>query len=165
MKKIKILIFLAAAISILTAACATNRVEYMQLCDAANKGKTVTVEGFIQYGNKTPCVAMMRRDMKRDCGFLLMGNMNVVGKEPIVYLREGKENNQAESPETGQPNVKMSTGFENEQVKYRLNDGTVINFQEDFAMPVTVTGEVQMNDGDEKSDRKCSLLAEKVEKR
>jgi hypothetical protein len=163
----KVLMLMIAALSCFVASCAKSEppvaaVEYTQVCNAANKGKTIAVQGFLGFGNKTPCVTLMRGDMKRDCGFKLLDKVNVVGKEIIVYLREGKENNQAETPETGGENVKPSAGFENEQVKFRLNDGTVVAAQKDVATPVTVTGEVSMSSD---SDKECSILANKIEKR
>ena len=140
-----------------------NVVEYAQVCDAANKGKTVTVEGFLSFGNKTPCVSMLRGNMKRDCGFKLLDRINVVGEEILVYLREGRGNNQVETPDTDRENVKPSAGFENEQVKLRLNDGTVVSGQKDAATPAAVTGEVIINESN--GGKGCSILADKIEKR
>jgi hypothetical protein len=99
--------------------------------------------------------------MKRDCGFKFLDKMNVVGEEIHVYLREGKGNNQAETPEAGQENLKPSVGFESSQVKFRLNDGTVVSEQKDVATPVTVTGKVSLSE----DGKLCSIMADKVEKR
>lgn len=165
MRKHSFLIFTVLMLSIFVLSCAksesVNMVEYSEVCNPANKGKSVTVQGFLAYGNKTPCVSMLRGDMKRDCGFKLMNNVNVVGEEIIAYLREGKGNNQAETPEAGQENVKPSIGFESSQVKFRLNEGTVVSEQKGVATPVIVTGEVSMSEGREG----CSIRVDKIEKR
>ena len=168
MRKQKFLILIIATLLIFTASCAkpeatVDSVEYAQVCTAANKNKVVAVQGFLGYGSKTPCMSMMRGDSKRDCAFKLLDNINVVGKEIIVYLREGKENNQAETPETEKTGIRPSSAFDKSQVKFRLNDGTVVTAQENVATPVTVTGKVELTD--EGENQICSILVNKIEKR
>jgi hypothetical protein len=168
MTKRGFLVLTALIFCVFVAACAksepVNLVEYAKACDAANNGKSITVQGFIAYGDKTPCLTMMRDGMKRDCAFKFLDTVNVVGKEPVVYLREGKENNQAETPETSMENAKPTGIFEKEQVKFRLNDGTVVEAREKVSTPVTLTGEVSVTDRGA-GETVCAIFASKIEKR
>lgn len=137
-------------------------VEYAQVCTPANKDKEVTVQGFLNVADKVPCVK--RLSLKRDCGFRFMDKVNVSGSEIIVFLAEGTDKNQAETPEAQKSygEVKPSIVFAREEVKIRLDDSSVISPQKDVATPVTVTGKVYLSDSDEKL---CSIMASGIEKR
>ncbi len=147
-----------------TKSVSSPTVEYAEACVEANKDKHVTVPGFLNVTDKVPCMKML--NPKRDCGFKFMDKVNVTGKEIIVYLPEGTEKNQAETPDVGKSSseLKPSTVFTRDQVKFRLDDGTVIVPQADIATPVMVTGKVSLTD--QSSDEKiCSIMASKIEKR
>ena len=91
--------------------------------------------------------------------------MNVVGSEIMVYVPEGKKRNEVETPEAGLPEVKPTGLFPKEKLKVRFNDGTEIVPQENVALPVTVTGEVNLTDKNGGGEKICSIHASKVEKR
>ena len=173
MRKIKYLFLTAitlAALSCGKSEPAAPAVEYAQACDAANGGKTVSVQGFLSAARETPCLKMMKLgkdgSMLRECAFKLLDKVNISGTEMIVYVTEGRERNQVETPDAGAANVKPTGLFPRENLKLRLNDGTEIVPQESVATPVTVTGEVSLTDRSEGTGSKtCSLSASKVEKR
>lgn len=156
------------AFSIFAASCGkTNNaptIEYAQVCTAANKDKEVTVQGFLNVTDKVPCMKML--NVKRDCAFKFMDKVNITGSEIIVYLAEGTDKNQAETPDAAKASgdVKPSTVFTRDDVKFRLADGSVITPQKDVATPVTVTGNVNITDGSG-GDKICSIMASRVEKR
>lgn len=152
------LLFFAANCSKTQTATVTD---YAQVCTVANKDKDVTVEGFLQVADKVPCMNML--NPKRDCAFKFADKINVVGKEIIVYLQEGAGSNETETPEAGKSafQSKPTSVFTREQVKIRLDDGSLITPQADIATPVTVTGKVRTTDG----DNICTISAAKIEKR
>lgn len=127
----------------------------------ANKDKEVTVQGFLNVSDKVPCMNML--NPKRDCAFKFMDSVNVRGKEIIAYLQEGAGKNETETPEAGQSafQSKPTSVFTRDQVKIRLNDGTVVTPQVDIATPVTLTGKVRTTDG----DNLCTISGTKIEKR
>lgn len=140
-------------------------VEYGQVCTEANKDKQVTVAGFLNVTDKVPCMKMF--NPKRDCGFKFMDKVNITGKEIIVYLQEGTEKNEAETPDAGKSSseVKPSMVFTREQVKFRLDDGTVVVPQADIATPVMVTGKVDLINQSGSDEKICSIMATRIEKR
>lgn len=133
--------------------------EYGQVCTDANKDKEVSVKGFLQVADKVPCLKIL--NPKRDCSFKFLDKVNVIGNELIVSLPEGNGKNEVETPEFSNP-PKPSTIFTRDQVKIRLNDGTVITPQADIATPIIVTGKVYIRD--EAGKKSCSIDATKVEK-
>ncbi|HVE55470.1 MAG TPA: hypothetical protein VNB22_01490 [Pyrinomonadaceae bacterium] len=137
-------------------------VEYAQVCTPANKDKEVTVQGFLNVTDKVPCVKIL--NIKRDCAFKFMDKVNVAGTEIMVYLPEGTDKNQAETPDAqkGYGETKPSAVFTRDEVKFRLDDGSLIVPQKDIATPVTVTGKVSLSDG---GDKLCAIMAARVEKR
>lgn len=170
--KLKFPILITIPLMLLLSSCssvsrptAVGVVEYAAACADANKGKQIAVQGFLSVADKTPCMMFLgSTGIKRSCGFKLMDKINVVGKEIILYLPEGKENNQAETPDAGQPDVKQSKIFARNEIKLHMNDGAVITPQENIATPVIVTGQVDFtqSSGNEKI---CTITASKVEKR
>jgi len=136
-------------------------IDYTQVCIAANKDKEVKVQGFLGVSDKVPCMNML--NPKRDCAFKFLKEVNIAGNEIIVYLQEGTGKSEAESPEAGKSafESKPSSVFTRDQIKFRLDDGTLITPQPDVATPVTITGKVGLTE-DEKI---CSITATKVEKR
>ena len=138
-------------------------VEYAQVCTPANSDKEVTVQGFLNVTDKVPCVKML--NIKRDCAFKFMDKVNITGSEIMVYLAEGTEKNQAETPDAGKGygEVKPSAVFTREEVKFRLDDGSVVVPQKDVATPVVVTGKVNLSENG--SEKLCSIMASRVEKR
>jgi len=138
-------------------------VEYAQVCTPANKDKDVTVQGFLNVTDKVPCMKIL--NIKRDCAFKFMDKVNVAGTEIMVYLSEGTDKNQAETPDAlkSSTEVRPSTVFTRGDVKFRLDDGSVITPQKDVATPVTVTGKVNYSDSE--ADKLCSIMATKIEKR
>lgn len=148
--------------------CAKNDIssapvtEYGEVCKDANNEKEVSVQGFLQVADKVPCMKML--DPKRECAFKFMDKVNVVGKEILVYLPEGAEKNQAETPDAGKSNVKPTSVFTRDEVKFRLDDESVITPQTDIATPVTVTGKVNLTDGSG-GEKICSIRTTRIEKR
>lgn len=165
----KSFVLITLLISIAMTACTKSvptaaTVEYPDVCTDANKGKQIAVQGFLNVAPKTPCLMMLTpTGIKRRCAFKLMDKINVSGQEIIVYLAEGKESNQAETPDAGQSAAKESKIFARNEIKMRLDDGTVVVPQENIATPVTVSGEVNLTENG--SDKICSIAAAKVEKR
>lgn len=161
----KFLVLSLVALSIFAVNCSKNGTavitEYGQVCTAANKDKEVTVQGFLQVADKVPCLNML--NPKRDCAFKFADKINIVGKEIIVYLQEGAGSNETETPEAGKSafQSKPTSVFTRDQVKIRLDDGSIITPQADIATPVTVTGKVHISD----SGDLCTISAAKVEKR
>lgn len=154
---IAVLIIFAANCSKTSTAVVT---EYAQVCTTVNKDKDVTVQGFLQVTDKVPCMNML--NPKRDCAFKFADKINVVGKEIIVYLQEGAGGNETETPEAGKSafQSKPTSVFTRDQVKIKLDDGTIITPQADIATPVTVTGKVGITDSNI-----CTINAAKIEKR
>jgi hypothetical protein len=156
-----------AVLTVFAASCAkTNSaptVEYTQVCSNANKDKEVTVQGFLNVTDKVPCVKML--SLKRDCGFKFMDKVNITGSEIILYLAEGTDKNQAETPDAAKSSseLKPSAVFTRDEVKFRLDDGSLIVPQANIATPVTVTGKVNFTDNG--ADKLCSIMATRVEKR
>lgn len=138
-------------------------IEYAQVCTPANKDKDVTVQGFLNVTDKVPCVKML--NIKRDCAFKFMDKVNIAGTEIMVYLAEGTDKNQAETPDAAKSSteVRPSMVFTRDDVKFRLDDGSLIVPQKDVATPVTVTGKVNLSDGS--GDKLCSIMATRIEKR
>jgi len=169
MKRNKYLALFLLTFSIFAASCAKSSssptVEYAQVCTEANKDKEVTVEGFLNVTDRVPCLKML--NPKRDCGFKFMDKVNISGNEIILYLQEGTGKNQAETPDAEKSgyDVKPSTVFSRDEVKFRLDDGTVIVPQADIATPVTVTGKVNLTDKSAGDEKICSINATRVEKR
>jgi hypothetical protein len=164
--KYPVLIFVAVAIFgafSCTKSPFAPTIEYSQVCAEANKDKEVTVQGFLNVTDKVPCVKML--NIKRDCGFKFMDKVNITGNEIILYLAEGTDKNQAETPDAakGYGEVKPSAVFTRDEVKFRLDDGNVVVPQKDVATPVTVTGKVNLFDGS--GDKLCSIMATRIEKR
>ena len=164
MKKLLFLLLLSAFF----VSCTKNNIssapliEYGEVCSDANNEKEVSVQGFLQVAEKVPCMKMLYP--KRDCAFKFLDKVNVVGKEILVYLPEGAEKNHAETPETGKSNLKPTSVFTRNEVKFRLDDGNLITPQADIATPVTVTGKVNLTDGNG-SEKICSIRTTKIEKR
>jgi hypothetical protein len=140
-------------------------VEYAQVCVEANKGKEVKVSGFLNVTDKVPCFKIF--EPKRNCGFKFMDQVNVTGKEIIVYLSEGAGKNQAETPDAAKSvdALKPSSVFTRDEVKFRLDDGTLVVPQADIATPVFVTGKVDLTDQSGSGGGICSIKASKIEKR
>lgn len=157
--------YLLLLLSIFIFSCSTTenvaKIDYGQVCTVANDTKNVSVDGFLNVADKVPCMNMLQS--KRDCGVKFMDEVNITGKEIIVYLQEGKGNNEMESPEAGKDklSLKPSQVFTRDEVKFRLNDGTLITPQPNIATPVTATGKVRFNE----SDKLCSIMLTKIEKR
>jgi hypothetical protein len=120
------------------------------------------VQGFLQAADKVPCMKMLNPE--RDCAFKFMDKVNVVGKEILVYLPEGADKNQAETPDAGKSNLKPTSVFTRDEVKFRLDNGSVITPQADIATPVTATGKVRITDGNG-GEKICSIRVIKIEKR
>jgi len=161
-KLVFLLIFSAFFVS-----CAKNNIssapviEYGEVCNDANNEKEVSVQGFLNVAEKVPCMNMF--SSKRQCAFKFLDKVNIVGKEIFVYLPEGAEKNHAETPDTGKSNLKPTSVFTRDEVKFRLNDGNVITPQVDIATPVTVTGKVTLTDGGG-GEKICSIMTTKIEK-
>lgn len=157
--------YLVFIISVFVFSCSTAenvaKIEYGQVCTVANNNKTVSVDGFLNVADKVPCMNML--NPKRDCAFKLMDKVNITGNEIIVYLQEGNGNNQVDTPDSGKEklSLKPTQVFTRDEVKFRLNDGTLITPQADIATLVTATGKVNFNE----SDKLCSIMLTKVEKR
>lgn len=164
MKKLLFLLIISAFF----VSCAKNNissapvVEYGEVCKDVNVEKEISVQGFLNVADKVPCLKML--NPKRDCAFKFMDKVNVVGKEIIVYLPEGTEKNQAETPDAGKANLKPTSVFTRDEVKFRLDDGNLITPQADIATPVAVTGKVNLTDGSG-GEKICSIRATKIEKR
>jgi hypothetical protein len=167
MRKTKYLILMIVALTGFSISCAksnpVNLVEYAQACVDANQGKVVTVQGFLGAANSTPCLKILKPN--RECAFKLLDKVNVVGKEIIAYVAEGKLSNQVETPESGATNVKPSSIFTRENLKIHLADGTEVVPQETVATPVTVTGEIHLTDKGAGDEKLCSISASSIEKR
>ena len=86
---------------------------------------------------------------------------NSVSSEVIVNLPEGAGNNQVETPDTGKFSLKAMAVFNPDQVKIRLNDGTLIVPRTEGFTSVVVTGKLML---DKDGKRECSLYAAKLEK-
>ena len=161
MKKKYILILLA--LIVIANACAksnpVNAVEYAQACSEANKDKEITVKGFLQVTDKVPCLKIL--NPKRDCAFKFLDKVNVVGNELVVDLPEGNGKNEVETPEFANP-PKPTSVFTRDQIKIRLNNGTIITPQPDIATPVIVTGKLYLRDN--VGQQRCTIYATKVEK-
>ena len=162
------LIVTMLALAIFSASCAKFRppiIEYADACADINKGKTIAVPGFLNVTTKTPCLAdLANSPIKRRCGFKFMDKVNITGKEIILYLQEGKENNQAETPAIGQQDNLQMKIYAGNEVKIHLADGTVIIPQENIATPVIVTGEAKLSE-DSGQEKLCIMTASTVEKR
>mgnify|MGYP000598441766 CR=1 FL=1 len=173
MGKLKFLFLTIVALCALS--CAKSEppvalVEYAQACDAANNDKRIAVQGFLNAVGTTPCLKFMKIGKNgastRECGFKLLDKVNITGNEIIVYVTEGKERSQVETPDAGLDNVKPTSTFARENLKLRLDDGTEVAPQESVATPVRVTGEISLTDkSDGTGGKNCSLHASKVEKR
>lgn len=140
--------------------------EYAQACKETNKDKEIAVQGFIQAADKVPCMNML--NPKRDCAFKFLDKANVSGSEIIAYLPEGADKNHAETPEAGKSafESKPSSVFTRDQIKIRLNDGTLIVPQADVATPVIIAGKITLTDKDTTGGEKiCSIMATKIEKK
>lgn len=161
-KLIFLLLFSAFFVS-----CAKNNtssapvIEHGEVCSDANEDKEVSVHGFLKVADKVPCLKML--NPKRDCGFKFLDKVNIVGKEIIVYLPEGAGENQAETPDAGKSDVKPTSVFTRDEIKFRLDDGSLITPQADIATPVTVTGKVNLIDASG-GEKICSIKATKIEK-
>lgn len=157
--------YLVLLITILVISCSSSdnieKIEYSQVCNVANNEKNVKVDGFINVADKVPCMNMLQP--KRDCAVKFMDQVNITGKEIIAYFPEGKGNNEMETPEAGKEklSLKPSQVFTRDEVKFRLNDGTLITPQPEIAIPVVATGKVRFNE----SEKLCNLTLTKVEKR
>lgn len=167
MKKLLFLLLLSAffvscAKNNITTSSSAPVVKYGEVCNDENNEKDVSVQGFLNVADKVPCMKIL--NPKRDCAFKLLDKVNIVGKEILVYLPEGAEKNHAETPETGKSNVKPTSVFTRDEVKFRLDDGNLITPQADIATPVTVTGKVNLTDGSV-GEKICSIMATKIEKR
>ena len=164
MKINKCLVLLLLTISVFAGSCSKTSsapvVEYTEVCTPANKDKEVTVRGFLNVADKVPCVKIL--NIKRDCAFKFMDKVNITGSEIMIYLPEGTEKNQAETPDAQKSEVRPTSVFTRDEVKFRLDDGSVITPQKDIATPVTVTGKVSLSESDNKL---CSIMASRVEKR
>ena len=164
MKKHKYTALTLLSFTVFAASCVKSvsspAVEYAEVCTPANKDKDVIVQGFLNVTDKVPCVKML--NVKRDCAFKFMDKVNITGTEIMVYLAEGTEKNHAETPDAIKANIRPTSVFTRDEVKIRLDDGSVITPQKDIATPVTVTGKVNLSDG---ADKLCSIMATKVEKR
>jgi hypothetical protein len=138
-------------------------VDYAQVCTTANKDKEVAVAGFLNVTDKVPCLKML--NPKRDCAFKFMDKVNITGREIIVYLPEGAEKNQAETPDAQKSSseLKPTTVFTRDEVKFRLDDGSLIVPQKDIATPVTVTGKVSFSESE--TEKLCSIMASSIAKR
>lgn len=156
-----LLLFSLAAVSCTKTASAPT-VEYADVCTPANRDKEVTVAGFLHVADKVPCVKML--NIKRDCAFKFMDKINISGGEIMIYLPEGADKNQAETPDAqkGYGEARPSSVFARDEVKFRLNDGSVITPQKDVATPITATGKVSLSDG---GDKLCAIMATRIEKR
>lgn len=139
-------------------------IEYAQVCTPQNADKEVAVQGFLNVTDKVPCVKML--NIKRDCAFKFMDKVNITGTEIMVYLAEGTDRNQAETPDAQKSSseVRPSIVFAREEVRFRLDDATLVVPQKDVATPVTVTGKVNLSDGSG-GDKICSIMASRIEKR
>lgn len=167
MKTNEYLAFAVLSILVFAPSCGKSAsaptVEYAQVCTPANRDKEITVQGFLNVADKVPCVKML--NIKRDCAFKFMDKVNIAGSEIMVYLAEGNDKNQAETPDAskGYGEVKPSAVFTRDDVKFRLDDGSLIVPQKDVATPVTVTGKVNLSENG--SEKLCSIMASRVEKR
>ena len=166
MKRNQYFVLALLMLSVFAASCAKTSsappVEYAQVCAAAHNDKEVAVPGFLNVTDKVPCLKML--NPKRDCGFKFMDKINITGSEIIVYLPEGTDKNQAETPDARKSSaeLKPTSVFTRDEVKFRLADGSLIVPQKDVATPVTVTGKVNFP-GD--PDKLCSIMATRIEKR
>jgi len=153
-------IFLIFGVSSCAKKSSAPVVEYAEVCTPANKDKEVTVHGFLNVADKVPCVKIL--NIKRECAFKFMDKVNITGSEIMIYLAEGTDKNQAETPEAQKSDIRPSAVFTRDEVKFRLDDGSVVVPQRDVATPVTATGKVSISENDNKL---CSIMASRVEKR
>lgn len=157
------IILLLIPIFILSNSCvdflASKELQYFQICGGVNEGSTVEAKGFLQFGSQVLC--LKTSDSQRDCAFNLAEKANSVSSEVIVNLPEGAGNNQVETPDTGKFSLKAMAVFNPDQVKIRLNDGTLIVPRTEGFTSVVVTGKIML---DKDGKRECSLYAAKLEK-
>jgi len=165
MKRNKYLALSLLTVSFFGASCAKSdsapTVEYAQVCTPANKDKEVTVAGFLNVADKVPCTKAL--NIKRDCAFKFMDKVNVVGNEIMIFLPEGTDKNQAETPDAAKSSaeLKPSAVFTREEVKFRTDDGSLIVPQANIATPVTATGKVHYSENG--SEKLCSIMASRIE--
>lgn len=159
MREKLVMLLMAAALCACSVATMAPKVEYAQACDPANKGNKVSVDGFLQVTEKILCYKAM--SIERNCTFKLADRINIVGKEIVLNIREGKGNGMVETRETGKTSP-PSTVFGPGDIKIRLSDGTEITPQLDIATPITVSGEMHLTSGDNPI---CAIYADAVLKR
>lgn len=161
MKRKSFVIFTLSLIIICFSSCSPHSVdalEYHQICSEANKDSLIVGKGYLLAADKVPCLKSL--NSRRDCAVKLLRKTDDVNFEVMLNLAEGSSKNQLETPESGNPSPPPTTVFSREQVKIRLDDGTI--HQSDSAIPVIVTGTVRFGNSAEKS--RCTVEVTKIEK-
>lgn len=158
MKTVKIILLVSIGLFLMSCSKSAATVNHANVCDAANKDKEVTVEGYIASGKQVPCLWLL--EASRRCGFKFLSKPDDSGdKWFIVYFSEGKGNNQVETREAG-TQIKKTTEFKPDEVKIKSSDGSIITPQD----KIKVTGKVRITEGSVSTETICSVNVDKIEK-
>lgn len=158
MKTVKIILLVSFGLILMSCSKSAPTVNYANVCDAANKDKIVSVEGYVAAGKPVPCQWML--EASRRCAYKFLSNPNDAGdKAFIVYFSEGTRSNQIETSESEAQN-KKTTVFKQEDVKIKSSNGSVVSPQD----KIKVTGKVSLTEGSTSNEMVCSVMVDKIEK-
>lgn len=157
MKTIKIILLVSIGLFLMSCSKPAPMVNHANACDAANKDKEISVEGYIASGKQVPCQWLL--EATRRCAFMFLSKPGEVEKGFIVYFSEGKDSNQIETPESG-TGKKTTTVFKPDEVKIKSGNGSVITPQD----KIKVTGKVRITEGSTSTETICSVHVDRIEK-